>query len=290
MKVLITGANGQLGRELLFTCPGDCQVIGRDKTQLDISDADAVNEQLQRLQPEFIINAAAYTAVDAMQQNPALAQAVNAQGVKNLALAARSIPARMLQVSTDFVFSGRRSTPYTSSCTPDPINVYGQSKWAGERLALDILPTTCTVLRTSWLYSQHGGNFVKTMLRLMSRGEAPGVVCDQIGTPTWCRDLARVIWKIVATENFSGVHHWTNAGVASWYDFSVAIQEEAVQLELLPPSLPPVKPLNSDQYPTPATRPHYSVLDKSSTWASLGEIAPHWRSGLRNMLAELTNA
>ncbi|HSR36471.1 MAG TPA: dTDP-4-dehydrorhamnose reductase, partial [Desulfurivibrionaceae bacterium] len=205
-------------------------------------------------------------------------------GAVNLAEAAREQDAFLVQLSTDFVFDGNRSRPYAPGDTPAPLGVYGATKLAGEVAVQQILGHYSAIVRTSWLYSSHGHNFVKTMLRLMKERDAVRVVADQIGTPTWAHGLAVAVWQI-AGRTLSGIHHWGDGGVASWYDLAVAIQEEALSLGLLARAVP-VLPIATANYPTPARRPSYSVLDKTATWELLGGPPPHWRVQLRRMLQE----
>jgi dTDP-4-dehydrorhamnose reductase len=284
MKVLLTGAAGQLGWEMQRTVPQGVTLVALDSAGLDITDADAVRSLVAEERPEVIINAAAYTAVDKAESEPERAYAVNGQGAANLAEAAGVKKGFLVQLSTDFVLDGKCSRPYGPADMPAPLGVYGASKLAGEVAVQRILGDRSAIVRTSWLYSSHGHNFVKTMLRLMEEREEVRVVADQVGTPTWARGLAAAVWQITC-RSLPGIHHWGDAGVASWYDFGVAIQEEAVSLGLLGRTIP-VLPITTADYPTPARRPSYSVLDKGTTWALLGGPAPHWRVQLRRMLQE----
>ena len=286
MKVLITGANGQLGWELQRNIPAGWQAIALGHAELDISDSAAVSAVLRKHQPGLIINAAAYTAVDRAESEGEKAFAVNGNGAANVAGAAEDIRARLIHVSTDFVFDGTKAQPYLPDDTPNPLSVYGASKRQGEELVSSETIGKALILRTGWLYSAHGSNFVKTMLRLMAEREKLGVVADQAGTPTWAGDLARAIYNLAAMPDAQGVYHWSDAGIASWYDLAVAIQEEALQLGMLQKSIS-IKPIRTADYPTPAKRPAYSVLDKTSTWEKLGYSASHWRQSLRRMLHEL---
>jgi len=287
LKVLITGAEGQLGTELQRTAPTGAEVIALPSTELDVTDKAAVSDAFARIEPSVLINAAAYTAVDHAENDAETAYAVNEQGVVILADAAAASEARLLHVSTDFIFDGGQGHPYTPQDTGRPLGVYGASKLAGEQRLQARNDLDWLILRTSWLYSAHGGNFVKTVLRLMGEGKALRVIADQVGTPTWARGLAEALWVGVGT-GLTGTHHWSDAGVASWYDFAVAIQEEALALGILH-SATPIAPVTSAEYPTPARRPTYSVLDKSTTWRELDLTPPHWRVNLRQMLAEITS-
>lgn len=287
-RILITGAGGQLGLELQATAPKSWQIVPCLSRELDVTDAGSVTRVLEREAPAVVINAAAYTGVDAAEHDPDRAQAVNAQGAANVAEAARRIGARVIQISTDFVFDGLQGRPYTPDETPNPLSVYGRTKLAGE-LAVRGCSGSGLILRTAWVYSRHGQNFVHRMLRLMEEKDEVSVVSDQIGTPTWSRSLAMALWAAAGCPGLTGIHHWSDAGVASRYDFAVAIQEEALEIGLLRRAVP-VRPISSKQYPTPARRPGFSVLDTSSTRSMLGLTPPHWRVNLRRMLQGLADA
>ena len=286
MKVLLTGAGGQLGAELLATAPPHVALTGYTSAELDVCRAEAVRAAAERERPALIIHAAAYTAVDAAEQEPERAGAVNTSGAAHVATAARAVGARMIHISTDFVFDGGQGSPYRLADSPNPLGVYGRTKLEGEREVARISAGSALILRTAWLYSSRGRNFVLTMLGLMGRRDEVRVVSDQVGTPTWGQGLARAIWTAAGRPELRGIHHWTDAGVASWYDFAVAIQEEALACGLLDRAVP-VRPLRSDEYPTAARRPPYSVLDKTATWAAFGMPVHHWRHHLRLMLREL---
>ena len=285
MKVLITGTNGQLGWELQRTVPKGWQVTAFGHAELDITDASAVELTISDLNPDLVINTAAYTAVDKAEEETGQAYAVNAQGAATIAQAAAESNARLIHISTDFVFDGSKSTPYLPSDSTNPLGVYGASKLEGEKQVTDILPEAL-IIRTGWLYSAHGQNFVKTMLNLMNNREKLTVVADQIGTPTWAKGLAKAIYDIAEKKEMKGIYHWTDAGLASWYDFAIAIQEEAIETGIIKNAIP-VLPIRTEDYPTPAKRPSFSVLDKTATWEALGYTAYHWRFNLRKMLQEL---
>lgn len=285
-KVLITGAGGQLGYELQRTAPKDVTVLAASRQQLDISNAESVNAYVEQHQPTVIINAAAYTAVDKAEEEKEQAAAINSAGARNLAQVAADHKIKLLQVSTDFVFSGDAYSPISPDAACAPQGYYGQSKLDGELAIQEILGDEAYIVRTAWLYSAHGNNFVKTMLRLMSDRAELGVIADQIGTPTWAHGLAESLWQALEVDA-TGLHHWTDAGVASWYDFAQAIMEEGESLGLLEKQIT-LKPLTTADYPTPASRPAYSVLDKTQTWAALGVAGEHWRVALRKMMNELT--
>lgn len=286
MRVLITGANGQLGWELQRLTPSNVELIATDTEQLDITQEACVEALVTERYPDVIINAAAYTSVDKAESDVDTAYAVNRDGAANLARAAQKYNIRLIQISTDFIFDGSQSSPYDTDAQAHPLGVYGDSKWQGETAVKEIMGDKAVLLRTSWVYSSHGTNFVKTMLRLMAEKPQLGVIADQIGTPTWAGGLAKAIWSIVEQPALAGTFHWTDAGVASWYDFALAIQEEGIHCGLLNNKIN-VSPLNTDEYPTPAARPPYSVLDKTSTWSALDVECMHWREALRLMLTEL---
>ena len=281
MKVLITGCNGQLGRSLQATAPAGTELLCLGSAELDISQADAVEQAIARHVPKVVINAAAYTAVDRAEQEEERAFAINGAGTGFLADAARRHGARFVHVSTDFVFDGTSGTPYRPDAPTQPMSVYGRSKLAGEQAAGD----DALIVRTAWVYAPDGGNFVRTMLRLMGERPEVRVVADQIGTPTYAPALADAIWRLIAADA-RGMHHYTDSGAASWYDFAVAIQEEALAAGLLSQQAT-ILPIATSDYPTPARRPSYSVLDKSATFAAIGGPAPHWRSNLRSMIAAI---
>jgi dTDP-4-dehydrorhamnose reductase len=287
--VLITGAGGQLAIELQATAPVRWRVVGCTSEELDITDRRAVERMLEQVAPAVVLNTAAYTNVDDAERHPDRARAVNAEGAGNLAEAAFRVGARVVHLSTDFVFDGAQGRPYAPTDLPNPLNVYGRTKLAGEQLVQARTGNAALIVRTAWVYSRHAGNFVSTMLNHMRTRELIGVVGDQVGTPTWARGLAQALWRATERPELQGVLHWTDAGVASWYDFAVAIQEEALMLGLLQRSVP-IRCLTSEEYPTAARRPAFSVLDKSTGWAALGGPPPHWRSHLRCMLQELPHA
>ena len=282
----MTGAGGQLGHELQAVVPRGWRVIPCDSRALDVTSDAQAHHVLGRERPGLVINAAAYTAVDAAESEPERAAAVNTQGAANVAQAAREIGARVIHLSTDFVFDGSQGRTHGPADAPNPLGVYGRTKLDGEREVARISAGSAVILRSAWIYGAHGKNFVLTMLRLMREKASVNVVADQVGTPTWARSLAGAIWAVAERPEIRGVHHWTDAGVASWYDFAVAIQEEAMVLGLLERAVP-LRPIRTAEYPTPATRPAYGVLDKSATWAALEQTPPHWRVSLRLMLQGL---
>jgi len=287
VRALVAGAGGQLGRALLATAPEGVTATGLSRAELDIADEASIAAALDAHSPDVVVNAAAHTAVDKAEGDEASAYRVNRDGPALLARACDGRGVRLVHVSTDFVFDGTRGSPYRPSDPTSPLGVYGASKLAGEHAVRAALPEAL-IVRTAWVYAAQGANFVRTMLRLMASQPALRVVADQVGTPTHAASLASAIWRLVAAKA-SGVHHYTDAGVASWYDFAVAIQEEALALGLLERAIP-VVPIRTEDYPTPAKRPAYSVLDKTDTYAAIGGPAAHWRAELRAALGELKAA
>jgi dTDP-4-dehydrorhamnose reductase len=287
MKVLVTGVNGQVGRALMQSAPTGVDLVGCSHGQLDVGDRDAVLQSVREHAPGVIVNLAAYTAVDRAESELELARRSNTEGPRHLALAACETGARLIHISTDFVFDGTASVPYRPDAPTNPLSVYGATKRDGEQEVLNVLPERSVILRTAWVYAAQGRNFVHTMLRVLKGSGSVRVVADQVGAPTAALSVALAIWRIIQTPELCGVHHWTDAGVASWYDFAVAIAEEGTQQGLLPPSVS-VAPITTAEYPTPARRPAYSVLDRSSLVA-LGVPQVHWRARLRGVLSEIGN-
>jgi dTDP-4-dehydrorhamnose reductase len=285
MKALITGAGGQVGRSLLSTAPAGITLLTASHKELDVADEEAVRAYIAARSPDVIISAAAHTAVDRAESETDLARRVNSNGPRHLAMAARETGARLIHISTDFVFDGAASSPYRPDAATNPLSTYGETKLAGEKAVLEVLPGSSVIVRTAWVYAAEGSNFVRTMLRIMNANGAVRVIADQVGTPTAARALAETLWMIAGKPEIHGVHHWTDAGVASWYDFAVAIAEEGAQLELVPDNVV-VTPIATADYPTPARRPPYSVLDKSSL-TSIGFTPLHWRKRLRGVLQEM---
>ena len=299
MKILITGQGGQLAYELEQTSPQSFTIVCLSSKELDISNQENVNKVLSSHNPDVVINAAAYTAVDKAETDQERAFAVNALGCEYLALTCKALKAKLIHVSTDFVFDGTSATPYQTDDKTNPINVYGASKLAGDIKVNEILGSDATIIRTAWVYSAHGNNFVKTMLRFMAEKEQLGIVYDQVGTPTWAKGLAKMIWALVERHSrteergirnlFSGdatLLHWTDAGVCSWYDFAIAIQELAIEKGMLDKAIP-VRPIPASAYPTPAARPSFSVIDKTTAEKASGVETIHWRKQLSAMMDEL---
>ena len=286
MNILITGANGQLGSELRAAAPSVAEhhFIFTDYKELDITDPQAIQHMVQTEGVQVIINCAAYTQVDKAEDDEAAADKLNHYAPAYLAAAAKEAGALLIHVSTDYVFGGQGNTPFSEQATPAPLGVYGRTKLAGEEA---IRATGCRhiILRTAWLYSTYGANFVKTMRRLMNEREELSVVYDQVGSPTYARDLAAAILTILQTPGLDeklGTYHFTNEGVCSWYDFALAIRH----LSGLDAACR-VKPCRSSEFPAKVQRPAFSVLDKAAIKKAFGIEIPHWESALRDCIAAL---
>ena len=287
MKVLLTGAAGQLGQALIASQPAGVDLIATSRAELDLADGAACRAAVQHHRPDWVLNGGAYTAVDKAEGEPELALAVNAGAPQAFAEALGQTGGRLLQLSTDFVFDGQQGSPYRPEQPLQPLGVYGSSKAEGERRALAALPESTQVLRTSWVYGPVGKNFALTMLRLHRERPELGVVADQVGCPTSTLTLAAACWQLITLAEEGAVLppllHWSDAGAASWYDFAVAIGELGVELGLLQRAAM-VKPLTTAEYPTPARRPNYSLLDCTATRQVLNLPAVHWRQALRQVL------
>lgn len=266
-----------MGRALVASAPDKCEILQADRSVCDLADSAAIGKLLRDITPDVVINAAAYTAVDKAESEEAQARAINADAVAAI-VAAHS--GKLVHISTDYVFDGTSSRAYRPDDTRNPVSAYGRTKAAGE----DHLRESDLLVRSAWIYAAGRANFVRTMLKVMAEREEVRVVADQIGGPTWAQGLATTIWKLIAREA-SGTFHHSDAGVASWYDFAVAIQEEALALGLLSREIP-IVPITTDEYPTPARRPAFSLLDSSATRTLIGDRPVHWRANLRKMLAE----
>lgn len=285
MRVLVLGGGGQVASAVVAGAPAGHQVTVRRRAELDICDAGAVARALAETRAQWVVNGAAYTAVDLAEDQPAQAVAVNDTAVGVLAAAASKAGCRLLHLSTDFVFDGKSNRAYLPTDQANPLSVYGVSKLGGERHVLGG-EGGGIVLRTAWVYASTGRNFVLTMLRLMREKPQLSVVCDQIGAPTSASSAACAIWGLIDAQAPGGVNHWTDLGVASWYDFAVAVQDEALVRGLLSRAVP-IMPIPSSAYPTRAQRPRFSVLDSTSTRDLIGTPARHWRHNLRTILDEL---
>lgn len=281
MNILITGCNGQLGREMqrLEKQMKEHQWWNTDVEELDITDQKAIEEFVTAHEIDGIVNCAAYTAVDKAEENKQLATALNAEAPAYLAAAIAKRKGWIIQISTDYVFDGTQHTPYTETDTPCPNSVYGATKLAGEVAVRQICPKH-VIIRTAWLYSIHGHNFVKTMIKLGREKSELGVIFDQIGTPTYAGDLAQTIMTIIKKGIVPGTYHYSNEGVISWYDFTKAIHR------LADITTCHVKPLHTADYPTAAKRPHYSVLDKTKIKTTYDIEIPYWEESLAKMIEE----
>lgn len=281
-NILITGANGQLGNEMrmLAVLHPEYAYFFTDVEELDICDEQAVMDFVQSNAIDCIVNCAAYTAVDKAEENVELCDKLNRLAPGYLAKAAASRGAALIQVSTDYVFDGTNHRPYRETEPTCPNSVYGRTKLAGEQEAIRFCERTM-IIRTAWLYSTFGNNFVKTMIRLGREKEQLGVIFDQIGTPTYARDLACAIYAAIAKDVPTGIFHFSNEGVCSWYDFTRAIHRIAGITTCR------VRPFHTEEYPTPAARPHYSVLDKTKIKETLEIEIPYWETSLNECIKEL---
>ena len=288
-NILITGANGQLGHEMRNVLIGNehfnaiyTDVVGDDVAMLDITDEAAVERIVADNAISIIVNCAAYTAVDAAEDNEPMALRLNADAVGILARVAKRHGAQMVHISTDYVFDGQGCIPYTEEMPTNPQSAYGRTKLAGERMLLDTLGNDAIILRTAWLYSPYGKNFVKTMLALGKDKPALKVVFDQVGSPTCARDLANAIVTVMSAEQWhGGIYHFSNEGVISWYDFTLATHRLAGITTC------DVQPCHSDEFPAKAHRPAYSVLDKTKFKTTFGVTVPYWLDSLATTLKQL---
>jgi dTDP-4-dehydrorhamnose reductase len=260
----------------------------RTHASLDVADAAAVRRVFAALAPDVVINAAAFTGVDAAESAAADAESANADGPAALAAACRDSAAHLVHVSTDYVFDGSRPVPWSPSDEPRPLNVYGASKLRGEVRVRELLPAASCIVRSSWLYAADGRNFLTRMLELAATRTRLTVVADQIGAPTAASGFASVLWAL-ATRRAVGTHHWCDAGVASWYDFAVAAIEEGAAQGLVA-RVPEIVPIASEEYPVAARRPRFSLLDTRATRSLLGREAPHWRTNLKATVAVIAAA
>ena len=280
MKVLITGANGQLGGALQRTAPAHADLNAIDVDDVDFTEDAMLRARLVVEAPDVLINAAAYTAVDKAESDEETAREINAHAVAIMAEEMEARGGKLVHISTDFVFDGTASRPYHPDDPRNPISAYGRTKAEGE----DHLRDTDLLVRTAWVYEAGGANFVRTMIRLMNERDELGVVSDQIGSPTWATGLSRTIWGLIE-KGANGTFHHSDDGEISWYDFAVAIAEEALELGLIK-TIPKINAITTADYPTPAIRPAFSVLDCSATRALLGEAPVPWRTNLRLMLEQ----
>lgn len=272
-----------MANAMVASRPAAHEVVETSERDLDVTDEAALMAAVAKVRPDWIVNGAAYTAVDKAESEPELAKAINDTAVGGMARAATRHGCRLMHISTDFVFDGASNTAYAPGDKPNPSSVYGVTKLGGERQAL--AEGHAIVVRTAWVYASVGRNFPLTMLRLMREKPEIRVVADQIGTPTWATGIARTLWSLMDLAAAPGLYHWTDLGVATWYDFAVAIQDEALARGLLTREVP-IIPIATKDYPTPARRPAFSVLNTESTRA-LVKMAHHWRHNLKVMMDEL---
>lgn len=285
-NILITGANGQLGNEMrkILTNNASFYTYFTDVAELDITNLDAINNFVSQNNINIIINCAAYTAVDLAEDNKELCNTINHIAVANLAQAAKTGNAKLIHISTDYVFDGTSCHPYTEDDKTCPQSVYGSTKLEGEKALAEILPNDHIIVRTAWLYSAFGKNFVKTMLTLGTTKESLNVVADQVGTPTYAGDLANAIYTIICAEQWvAGTYHFSNEGVCSWYDFTKMIHKTAGITSCQ------VNPISTGEYPAKAARPAYSVLDKSKIKRTFSVNVPYWLDSLEKCISEIKN-
>jgi dTDP-4-dehydrorhamnose reductase len=286
MKILLAGSGGQLAQELQQILLFSGEVIAVDRTRLDLSQPESIRQVMAEIQPDLVVNSGAYTAVDKAESEPELAYAVNGIAPGVLAEECEKLRSTLIHISTDYVFDGSQGSPYQETDSTNPLGIYGKSKLAGEE-AIRKAGNQHIIIRTAWVYGNGGkGNFVKTMLRLGKDREEIRVVADQIGSPTWTGDLAAAISQIIPQikPEIFGTYQYTNSGVCSWYDFAIAIFEEAEKLGFSL-KVQRVIPITTSEYPTPAKRPAFSVLSSVKISEILGAYPPYWRQGLRQMLA-----
>jgi len=285
MKVLVTGASGQLGGELLRRAPDGVEIRAMTHAELDITQGRAVDACLAAERPHLLLNAAAYTAVDQAERDQQQADVTNAVGPGILAQACERSGVRLIHVSSDYVFDGHSSEPYRPASRPAPLSAYGRSKRDGEAAVLAASPRA-VVVRSAWLYSARGKGFVQAILRKARAGQPLRVVGDQVGSPTWAAGLAAIMWRLAERRDVAGILHYVDAGQASWYEFALAILEDATACGVLP-AAPTVDRVTTLEYGAPARRPAYSVLDSSETSALFGIESVHWRANLRLMFEEM---
>ncbi len=287
MRALLTGSGGQLGFELIETAPSSVELISLDHNALDIADEGTVRRRVVEHRPDVILNAAAYTAVDRAEQERDAAWSINGDGVGNLARQAVEVGARLIHVSTDFVFDGTATEPYRPEAEANPLSQYGASKLEGEAQALESAGTI--VVRASRVFSNRGDNFVTAMLRLMRERDELTVIDDQVGSPTWAPGLAEVLWLFAERADLTGIWHWSDGGSCTWYEWARTIQQQAVDRGLLE-RIVPIRAVSTSEYPTAATRPAFSVLDSSATCTALAIQQVPWEDTLGTMLDQMADS
>ncbi len=281
LKILVTGANGQLASEFKTLCSNQ-DLIFTSKEELDISDFEKTKDFIKENNIKIIINCAAYTAVDKAEEEKELALKINYEAVNNLAIISKEKNIKLIHISTDYVFDGENYKPYNENDKTNPINFYGESKLKGEQAIKKIAPKNSCIIRTSWVYSNYGKNFVKTILNLAKQKEELNIISDQVGTPTYAKDLAKAILEIIPNLNNQTptIYHYSNEGVLSWYDFA----KEIVKMAKLKCQINPIK---TSGYPTPAKRPHFSLLDKSKIKEDFKINIPYWKDSLRDCITKI---
>ncbi|MBE3606324.1 dTDP-4-dehydrorhamnose reductase [Campylobacter sp. RM13119] len=283
LNILVTGSNGQIGSEIRELASNyEYKFFFTDRTSIDITNKDNIRNFCQTNSINAIINCAAYTAVDRAESDIENADLVNRKAVKKLSLVAKELGIKLVYISTDYVFDGKNYKPYTEEYQTNPQSVYGKSKLDGETEMRNINPLNSIIIRTSWVYSYYGNNFVKTMLRLGKEKESLGVIYDQVGTPTYAKDLAKAILDIIPqiSNNKVEIYNYSNEGVLSWYDFA----KEIMKMAKLPCK---INPIETSEYPTPAKRPHFSLLNKSKIKSKFNVVIPYWKDGLDDCLKRL---
>ena len=290
--IIVAGATGQLGQTLARRWAesplSEYQFAALDRSALDLCQADRANAVLSELKPAVIVNAAAYTQVDKAETDSAAAHLVNSEAAGRIANWAAENDAKLIHISTDFVFDGANKTPYRIDHPTNPLGVYGASKLAGEHEILTQAMQSSAIIRTSWLYSEYGNNFVKTMLRLMGDREKISVVNDQIGSPSSTHGLAALIFAMISKDSYQGIYHWSDGASISWYEFANEIQHQAIQEGLLSRAIS-ISPISTSEYPTPARRPAYSILDRSQAMEEFDCPALDWKQQLSLVLKKLAN-
>ncbi|WP_461202264.1 dTDP-4-dehydrorhamnose reductase [Anoxybacillus sp. TBDG-1] len=279
MKVVVTGAKGQLGTDVVhLLADRGYEVYGYGREELDITNFDQVKQVITEIRPDVVIHAAAYTKVDLAESEPDQAFLINAYGTRNVAVVSEAVGAKLVYISTDYVFDGMATTPYNEFAPTNPLSIYGKSKLAGEQFVRD-LHSKFFIVRTSWVYGKHGNNFVKTMLKLAQERDELMVVHDQVGCPTYTVDLSNCILEMIQTEKY-GVYHVSNSGNCSWYEFAKAIFEEAgIEVK--------VNPCTTKEFPRPAPRPQYSVFEHLALRLNGFKVMSNWRDSLRVFLGKL---
>lgn len=282
MRVLITGSGGQLAQSLIQNSPVNIELVTLTRNELDVSDMAVAHRVISEVNPKVIINTAAYTDVELAETNSDKVYDVNALGAENVAKISNQIEAKLIHISTDYVFDGQQSIAYKPGDTTNPLSIYGKSKLLGEVKVAEATAGQAIIIRTSWLYSMHGKNFLRTILSKLKARENLMVIDDQIGTPTSTESLAEFVWETVL-KDIRGIYHWSNSGVTSWYDFAVAIYEEAVGFGKIDTGIT-IVPCKTKDYFFKAERPAFSVLDKTETIKTFGKVPPHWRECLRDVI------